>query len=270
MLKSAIYRDILILLMMSIFFMSKIFKKNSDLKKIRKLIIIYMIFNFISFYLCYSEIVDIGWNIIFLLPIFIITFIIHIISIWYINKKIKKSNNTNCNSLSVIEYIIVSIIPVIVFIIPYIYELYVINNCDYLLKYNYQNGFIQSDNTYIAIINNKPVSITLQKNLFNRKGLSTNELNYNVIYTNGIEISTGYSKYDKIIIENEDIKKIALDAKERCPSARGAYIDYFSEGKIAIIELMSEETHGTYFYYDNTYITSINTYGSLESITYYK
>ena len=72
----------------------------------------------------------------------------------------------------------------------------------------------------------------------------------------------------------EDIKKIALDAKERCPSARGAYIDYFSEGKIAIIVLMSEETHGTqlgeYFYYDNTYIKSINTHGSLESITYYK
>ena len=64
------------------------------------------------------------------------------------------------------------IIPVIVFIIPYVYELYVINNCNYLLKYNYQNGIIQSDDTYIAIINNKPVTITLQKNLFNRKGFS--------------------------------------------------------------------------------------------------
>ena len=187
---------------------------------------------------------------------------------------IKKIDNTNCNSFNIKKYIIISIIPVIVFIIPYIYELYVINNCNYLLKYNYQNGIIQSDDTYIAIINNKPVSITLQKNLFNRKGLSTNELNYNIIYTNGIEISTRDSKYNKIIIENEDIKKIALDAKEGCPSARGAYIDYFSEGKIAIIVLMSEETHGTqlgeYFYYDNTYIKSINTHGSLESITYYK
>lgn len=52
------------------------------------------------------------------------------------------------------------------------YELYVINNCNYLLKYNYQTGIIQSDDTYIAIINNKPVTITLQKNLFNRKGFS--------------------------------------------------------------------------------------------------
>ena len=274
MLKSSIYCNVFILLIMSIFFMTKIFKKNSDLNNIRKLIIVYIIFNFISFYLCNSEIVDTGWDLIFLLPISIISFVIHIVSICCINKKIKKLDNTDCNSFSIKKYIIISIIPVIVFIIPYIYELYVINNCNYLLKYNYQNGIIQSDDTYIAIINNKPVSITLQKNLFNRKGLSTNELNYNIIYTNGIEISTRDSKYNKIIIENEDIKKIALDAKERCPSARGAYIDYFSEGKIAIIVLMSEETHGTqlgeYFYYDNTYIKSINTHGSLKSITYYK
>ena len=37
---------------------------------------------------------------------------------------------------------------------------------------------------------------------------------------------------------------------------------------------MLEETYGSqlgeYFYYDNTYIQSINTHGSLESITYYK
>ena len=274
MLKSAIYCNVFILLIMSIFFMTKIFKKNSDLNNIRKFIIVYIIFNFISVYLCYSEIVDTGWDLIFLLPISIISFIIHIVSICCINKKIKKLDNTDCNSFSIKKYIIISIIPVIVFIIPYIYELYVINNCNYLLKYNYQNGIIQSDDTYIAIINNKPVSITLQKNLFNRKGLSVKELNYDIIYTNGIEISTMDLKYDKIIIENEDIKKIALDAKDRCPSARGAHIDYFSEGKIAIIGLMSEETHGTqlgeYFYYDNTYIKSINTHGSLESITYYK
>lgn len=87
------------------------------------------------------------------------------------------------------------------------YELYVINNCNYLLKYNYQTGIIQSDDTlYIAIINNKPVTITLQKNLFNRKGFSAKKLNYNIIYTNGVEISTRDSSYNKIIVENEDIK----------------------------------------------------------------
>lgn len=274
MLKSAIYCNVFILLIMSIFFLTRIFMKNSDLKKLRKLIIIYIIFNLISFYLCGSEIVDIGWDFIFLFPISIISFIIHIVSICCINRKIKKTNNTDYNILSIKKYIILSIIPVIVFIIPYVYELYVINNCNYLLKYNYQNGIIQSDDTYIAIINNKPVTITLQKNLFNRKGFSAKKLNYNIIYTNGVEISTRDSSYNKIIVENEDIKKIALDAKERCPSARGAFIDYFSEGNYAIIVLMLEETYGSqlgeYFYYDNTYIQSINTHGSLESITYYK
>ena len=274
MLKSAIYCNVFILLIMSIFFLTRISMKNSDLKKLRKLIIIYIIFNFISFYLCGSEIVDIDWDLIFLFPISIISFIIHIVSICCINRKIKKTNNTDYNILSIKKYIILSIIPVIVFIIPYVYELYVINNCNYLLKYNYQNGIIQSDDTYIAIINNKPVTITLQKNLFNRKGVSAKKLNYDIIYTNGVEISTRDSSYNKIIVENEDIKKIALDAKERCPSARGAFIDYFSEENYAIIVLMLEETYGSqlgeYFYYDNTYIQSINTHGSLESITYYK
>ena len=69
MLKSAIYCNVFILLIMSIFFLTRIFMKNSDLKKLRKLIIIYIIFNFISFYLCDSEIVDIGWDFIFLFPI---------------------------------------------------------------------------------------------------------------------------------------------------------------------------------------------------------
>lgn len=67
---------------------------------------------------------------------------------------------------------------------------------------------------------------------------------------------------------------MALDAKERCPSARGASIDYFSEGNYAIIVLMSEEKYGTqlgeYFYYNDTYIKSINTLGNLKSIIYYK
>lgn len=81
MLKSAIYCNVFILLIMSIFFLTRIFMKNSDLKKLRKLIIIYIIFNFISFYLCGSEIVDIGWDFIFLFPISIMSFIIHIVSI---------------------------------------------------------------------------------------------------------------------------------------------------------------------------------------------
>ena len=127
MLKSAIYCNVFILLIMSIFFMTKIFKKNSDLKNIRKLIIIYIIFNFISFYLCNSEIVDTGWDLIFLLPISIISFVIHIVSICCINKKIKKLDNTDCNSFSIKKYIILTFIT-IVFQLLYLYHRQFVKN----------------------------------------------------------------------------------------------------------------------------------------------
>ena len=87
MLKNAIYCNVFILLIMSIFFMIRIFNKKSDLKKIRQLIIIYIIFNFISFYLCNGEIIETGWDGLFLFPLSIISFIIYIISIRCIRGK---------------------------------------------------------------------------------------------------------------------------------------------------------------------------------------
>ena len=272
MLKGAVYSNVFLLLIMSIFFLTRIFKKNYDLKKLRKIIIIYIIFNLISSYLCISDIVDLGMNFMFLLPISIISFVIYIISICFINKKVKKSNNSN--NLD-IKSIILIMVPIIVFMVPYLYELYVINNCKYLLEYNYQNGFIQTDNTYIAIINNKPVTTTLQTNLFKRKGTNVDDLYYHIVYNDDdIEISMRDSNGKKIIIENEVLKNIALNAKERCSSAKGASLHYFSDGNYAIIELTSENVYGTllgeYFYHNNTYIQDINTHGNLKSITYYK
>lgn len=256
MLKSAMYFNDLLLLIISIIFMIRIFMKKKELNTIKKLIIIYIIFNFISIYLW--SLVETGWNFFLILAIFAITFIIHIISICCINKEIKKSNTTDYNNSTNKKYIFLIIIPIIIFIIPYTYELYVLNNCSYLLKYS-QNGIIISEDTNIAIINNKPVPTTLEKNLFNRKGISTEKLNYDVDYTNGIEISKEDSRY-------EDIKKIALDVKERCPSTKWAYIDYIPEGKFAVVTLYN----GTYFYYNNKYIQNIKSYGDLSSVTYYK
>ena len=66
MLKGAVYSNVFLLLIMSIFFLTRIFKKNYDLKKLRKIIIIYIIFNLISSYLCISDIVDLGMNFMFL------------------------------------------------------------------------------------------------------------------------------------------------------------------------------------------------------------
>ena len=73
MLKGAIYGNVYILLLISIFLMVSVFKKNTDLLKVRKVVIIYIIFNFISLYLCNSEIVDTGWDAIILVPISVIS-----------------------------------------------------------------------------------------------------------------------------------------------------------------------------------------------------
>lgn len=274
MLKGAIYGNVYILLLISIFLMVSVFKKNTDLLKVRKVVIIYIIFNFISLYLCNSEIVDTGWDAIILVPISVISCIIFIVTICFINRKIKKSGNADDNERGTRKYIILCIVPVIVFLVPYLYELYVMNNCDYLLKYNYQNGIIQSEDTYIAIVHNKPVTITLQKNLFSRYGISTRESRYSVVYTDDMEISARDSVNNKILTENDSIGKIALDAKERSSAAKGASIVYFSEGKYAIVSLMSEENHGAQlrecFYYDNTYVKDVSTHGSLESVIYYR
>lgn len=143
-----------------------------------------------------------------------------------------------------------------------------------MLEYNYQNGFIQSDNTYIAIIHNRPVNITLQKNLFNRQGLSTRIKNYDVVYTNGTLITTLDLNRNEVVVEDENIKMVVVDAKERSKSAKGAFINYFEEKNYAIIMLTSKENSGSilgkYFYSNNKYVKSIHTHGSLEHITYYK
>jgi hypothetical protein len=276
MLKGAIYGNVYILLLISIFLMVSVFKKNTDLLKVRKVVFSYFIFNFISLYLCNSEIVDTGWDAIILVPISVISCIIFIVTICFINKKIKKSGNADDNEQGTRKYIILCIAPVIIFLVPYLYELYVMNSCDYLLKYNYQNGIIQSEDTYIAIVHNKPVTITLQKNLFSRYGISTKESRYSVVYVynDDMEISARDSVNNKILTENDSIGKIALDAKERSSAAKGASIVYFSEGKYAIVSLMSEENHGAqlgqYFYYDSTYVKEVSTHGGLESVIYYR
>lgn len=272
MLKSAIYLNVIILFVASIIFLKKISKNNTDLKSLKKLIIFYLILDIIDIYS--FSLIDVGMNIIVIFPTFVISWILYIIGICRVNNKIKLESNTSYEKFSTKKYIIISLLPILIFTIPYIYELYVLNTCDYLLEYNYQDGFIQSDYTYIAITHNRPVNITLQKNLFNRQGVSTRMKTYDVVYTNGTLITTLDSNRNEVIVEDENIKMLAVDAKERSKSAKGAFIEHFEEKNYAIITLTSKENSGSilgeYFYSNNKYVKSIYTHGSLEHITYYK
>ena len=72
------------------------------------------------------------------------------------------------------------------------------------------------------------------------------------------------------MLENEKIIKIAKDAKNRYPSAKGASIITFSNEKYSIISLHSEVDHGSglgiYFYYNTSYVNNIETHGRIENI----
>lgn len=265
MLRSVIYFNILYLLVLSIYLLIES-KKNK--KRIKEVLIVFVIYNIFSIILCNSEIVELNWNTFLIIPVSILSLILNVISIKVIKKQKTEKNNRS------LLYLFITIIPAILFVFAYSFELYVVNKCDYILKYNYQNGIIISEDTYIAIINNKPLSVTLQKNIFDRNGKQYEVEEYKAIYNDEVEISIINSNYKEEIVDNRKIKEVALAAKEKNKDAKSAFIYSLSGGEYTIIDLLSEKGSGTilgeYFYYNGKYIKSIETKGNLESVIYYE
>ena len=115
MLKEALYLNVFIIFIMSI--VLAIISKNKNLKGIKIIAISYLISNIINFNLLYLDIVDTGLNIIMIFPITLVSLIIYIIVIVKVNKKLKTTNEDN---MILTKKIIISIIPVIIFITQYI------------------------------------------------------------------------------------------------------------------------------------------------------
>ena len=271
MLRIAMYLNYFILLLISIILLIIIFPKKSDLKRLRYLIITYLIFSILDVFLFYLDIVNYDIFFVLLFPFLGVPVIINIISLLIVCIKIKKSTNTDYKELSIKKIIILAAIPVIIFLVPYIYELFMLNNCSYILTYEDRSGVMFSETEYIAIVNNKPVTVTLKGSIFSKNGQSTNDIHYTVDYSNNT-IKTKDSKNNKTLEEN--IKQIALDAKTRCSSANVAMVCYLPEGKYAIVNLMEEEDSetnlGTYIYHNNKYIQATSIGNNFQSVTYYK
>lgn len=272
MLRSVIYLSIVLIFIMSIYYLLISNKNNKQLEKTKCLIIDYIIYDIITIIICYIGIVELDWDVIILIPTLLLSLILYLIAKYRINRILKKDNKkTNTN---LVVYSPVLIISVLLVVFSYVFELFIINNCDYLLKYNHQDGIIISENTYIAIIYNRPITITLQKNLFKRQGKIIKNERYEIKYKNDDTISIKNNLDDEI--DNEDIRKIAIDAQKKYPDVGSAVITYLPEGKYAIINLTSKFNNGVansleeQFYAKEKYIKSIKTKGSLETITSYK
>ena len=273
MFRVAIYINFFLLFVMSIVFLVKVLNDESDLKKIRRLVYVYILFMMLNGY--FAGYTDLSWDVIRLIPFIIITLILNVVTIVKIRKKIKKSDNSDFKPMSIRMMLLLIIIPIIIVGAPFAREVYVLYNCDYMIVYNYQEAWIESTDTNIAVINNEPVTISLELYMFDREGIDVETENYDVTYNDsGAEISKGVLKSDKVIVNNKDIEKIALDALEMCTNAKSADVIYIAEGKYTIITLLDEVGHGTvlggYFYYDNTCITSINPEGDLHSVISYR
>lgn len=275
MLKDAVYINVLLNFLVALYIIiSSVKSKNgSILKNLRKTSIVFIIYNIVLLYCCGIEIVELDWNSLIVNPVLLISIIFMVISIVIISKKLKKVSTNNKDKKILFKTTIILLIPIITFVIPYLYELYILNNCDALIKYNYQNGIVISEDTYIAVINNKAKNITLQVNPFNRKGEKVEVEYYDVVYNDNIEITTLDENRNDVKVEDEKLKSIAKNAKEKSSSAKGGNIEYIKELDISIIELTSEENSGTilgeYLYHNTDYIQKISTHGSSEEVIYY-
>ena len=58
------------------------------------------------------------------------------------------------------------------------------------------------------------------------------------MYTNGTLITTLDLNRNEVVVEDENIKMVAVDAKERSKSAKGAFINYFEEKIMQLLCLL--------------------------------
>ena len=163
-------------------------------------------------------------------------------------KVIKKSEEKD--KLAVLKFVA----PILIFVIPFSYELYVLNNCEYVIRYNYQSGWIQSDDYFVAVTNNKPVEVTLQKIPFEREFV---EVDYR--YCSSI---TEFNTDD--IIEK---------AKNSYSEVDNATIDSVMDGYVIVTLEKDGQLVSKGFYYAQEVddaVENLHIIGDFEEIKYYK
>ena len=275
MLKSAINFNVFFILVISIIFLViGITSKNYHvLKALKFAVVCYFVLNVISYIVSCGDFVDTGWNALVFMPVAAISAILFIISFIVINKHLKTMEPTE-EAGNVLFYKLSVLVPILIFIIPYIYELIILNTCDLLLEYNYQNGIVISNDHYYALTDTSFKEITLQNNLFSKnEGDKVQEERFDVLYDTKPVVSIRDEHFDKKVIKNETIEAIAKDAKEKCPNAVSASVLSLKSGKYNIITLLDQDGHGTvlgeYYYNGTNFVKQVHTSGSLKSVKYY-
>ena len=118
------------------------------------------------------------------------------------------------------------------------------------------------------------ISSQIQSNIFGRDSREVEVTHYEVIYKEEVVITTRDENHDEVTVEDENIKKIALEVREKGKRIKGAYIDYLKEENYAIITLLADEGYGSvvgeYLYANNKYLQIDTPNGDIEQVIYYK
>ncbi len=164
MLKGVLYATVTALMIgaLVIFILSLL---KSFKKKLNLITVAYIIITGVFFALLANDIVDVGWDFIFLFPEFAITGLFLIISL--IVSNIRKRKTATEAPVFVSAALIA--LPLVFVLFAFIYEAVLIQRCDYLVVHNYQSGIISSDDYFLSVINGKPYKVTLSNNFYKRK-----------------------------------------------------------------------------------------------------
>ena len=243
------------------------FKKKSNV-----LAVAFIILDVIICCLFAGDFIDIGLELLLVNGAALVAAVLLVISLIITN--LRSSEEQNGFSKIVVGMLIAT--PLLVLLVSLGYETYVLNKCSYLLAYNYQNGIIQSDDTYIAIVDGKPKPVTLQKNILGRQSTAfTSDFSGRVhcnLFFEGENIT--FRHPDEAPQDAEKILAVVRDAKLRQSEALSVIVDYFPEGDFTIIILCDQDNGGTvlaeYFYRGSEFVAEVSTKGNLSSVAYYE
>lgn len=264
MLKACLYFNWFFYGLLSILICKNSFSKNSKINWAIEAIIL-MLLSFINL-LLFDKCMEIDWNFLFIVPVFAVTEVLYLISFFRCIFTRKEKH-----ALTTLPAVVLAVVPAMLFIGSYTYEMIKLNTCDYLVKYNYQSGMVISEDTFFAVKQQKAAKVTLVNNLFNRKSIKE----YTGIATN-IQCSIDFSDKDdmKIIMYDDRsrayepvFRELGTEIFKANPNENRIEIHYIPEKKDAIVRFFNA---GDYLYHETERVCELKTHGDLDEIIVYK
>ncbi len=265
MLKICLYINFLILFVLSIWtFVRSVSKDNTKKTASAVLLILLTFFNLVAVGTC----LDTGYELLLFYLVVLITIAVNIFSIIIsvVKRKIKTQEPTVRSILALL------VAPILMFVVPLCIELVLLYGSSFVLKFNYQNGIVESTDTYYAIVNGRSHKLSLGGDIVNKRG--------------GVRY-----KFDKIYYyetkENDDGELVLqcvyggeeyLDAADEIyqvavkdhKGTSEAMMKYVPDVNISIIEMMhADGNYLVHLYEGTTKLGDLDTYGSLKEVIVY-